>query len=80
MMNVQLAGFGGVVLRVRPVACGRVRMVCGGFVIAFFIMFGSFAMVTGGLLVVIGGMMMMFARGMLMRHFYLRFVGAVLEA
>ncbi|MEI9929656.1 MAG: hypothetical protein WDM89_03570 [Rhizomicrobium sp.] len=48
VVNVQLAGFCGVMMCMRTVAVGRVRMVRSGLVIAFFVVLRGFAMVAGG--------------------------------
>jgi hypothetical protein len=58
--DVVLGSFGGVVGRVSVVSLGYMSVVGGGFVVARFMMFGSFFVVVGGMLVMLGclGMMM----------------------
>ncbi len=54
-----LAGFFGVMCRVRQVPVRDVRMVPGLYVIARFVMFRGFTVVFGRVLMVIGCLMMM---------------------
>ena len=65
-LDVVLGSFGGVVGRVSVVSLGYMSVVGGGFMIARFMMFGSFFVVGGGMLMMLGclGMMM----GCFLRH------------
>lgn len=68
MGDVKLARFGRVMMRVRAVAGGRVRVMRGDLVIVAFVVLRGFAMVARGLLVMIRRMVMLFAGRMLVRH------------
>jgi hypothetical protein len=59
MFGVMTAGFGVVMLGVAGVAMRAVRMMGRLFVIAGFVMLGSFAMVLRGMLVVLGSLVVM---------------------
>jgi hypothetical protein len=59
MLGVMTAGFGVVMLGVAGVAMGAVGVMGRLFVIAGFMMLGSFAMVLRGMLVVFGRLVMM---------------------
>ena len=59
MFGVMTAGFGVVMLGVAGVAMGAVRVMGRLFVIAGFMVLGSFAMVLRGMLVMFGRLVMM---------------------
>jgi hypothetical protein len=65
-LDVMLGSFRGVVGRVSVMSLGYMSVVGGGFMVARFMMFGSFFVVVGGMLMMLGclGMMM----GCFLRH------------
>jgi hypothetical protein len=58
--DVVLAGFCGVMVRVRRVPMGRVRVMRSGFVLSVFMMFRRFAVVPRCMFVMFGRRMMVF--------------------
>jgi hypothetical protein len=75
MLDVKLARFRRMMMRVRAVARGRVRVMRRDLVVVSFIMLRGFAMMARGFLVMIRGVMMMLAGRMFVRHVRLLFGG-----
>jgi hypothetical protein len=65
-VGVMLAGFFSMHSGVNSVAMRNMRVVASRFVVAFFVMLGSFQMVGGRFLVVLGGFLVVF--GTFMGH------------
>jgi hypothetical protein len=69
--NVVLAGFRGVMLRMRRMAVRRMGVVRSGFVASFLMMLRGFAVMPGRVLVMFGRAMMVFSGRMRMVHLVL---------
>lgn len=61
MVGMRLAGFGRMMVGMCAMARSRMGVMRSGFRIVFFIVFGSFAMMTRGFFVVLSGVVMVFA-------------------
>jgi hypothetical protein len=68
MLDMRLAGFGGMVMGMMAVAGRAVGVVRGRLGIVILIMLRGLAMMMRGLFVMIGGVLMMLAGGMLVRR------------
>lgn len=60
LRNVVLAGLCRVMMRMRGVAMGRMRMMCRGVVLTFLVMLRGFAVMPGRMFMMFGRAMMMF--------------------
>jgi hypothetical protein len=68
LLRMGLAGFLGVVSRVKRVASSRVGMMCGFLVVSAIMMLGRFAVMVGSVCMMFGGLPMVL--GCFFRHEY----------
>lgn len=59
MLGMQFCGFASVVRRMLGVALGRVRVMCGCFMVPSLMMLTGFTMVFRGVVVMLGGLAVM---------------------
>ena len=70
MLGVVNARLVRMLMGMQLVAMRDMRMVCGLFVVAGFVMVGRFVMMLGGLFMMLGGLAMMFSAFVSCRHIH----------